>query len=82
MHAKQTSAPPLTPLPVPLSTSHPLPNAFQSLTPPPPLLHAMSLPAAYSKAVASIHWLSGPAMIASIGCVLTVQNAPKGEKGD
>ena len=42
----------------------------------------MSLPAAYSKAVASIHWLSGPAMIASIGCVLTAQNAPKGEKGD
>ncbi|CAM9774618.1 unnamed protein product [Chrysoparadoxa australica] len=35
----------------------------------------------YSRAVSAMHWLSAPAMMASIGSVLQAQALPKGDKG-
>eukprot|EP00518_Triparma_eleuthera_P001700 CAMPEP_0182462228 /NCGR_PEP_ID=MMETSP1319-20130603/6567_1 /TAXON_ID=172717 /ORGANISM="Bolidomonas pacifica, Strain RCC208" /LENGTH=178 /DNA_ID=CAMNT_0024661633 /DNA_START=140 /DNA_END=676 /DNA_ORIENTATION=- len=35
----------------------------------------------YSFLQSSLHWVSAPVLIGSIGCVLKAQNSPKGEKG-
>jgi len=37
--------------------------------------------AAYSRAASVLHWVSAPAMIGSIGCVLQAQNVKGKEKG-
>lgn len=42
----------------------------------------MAAAATYGFSVSTMHWLSGPAMIGCVGCVLAAQNAEKKDKGD